>query len=483
MYHLKSYPGVKKIHYSKINMSVFYSESDITSSMISTCINSWISPIVKTYIHQANFRESDFMGKQGEGVSVDNMVLSMMFYAFKNGIKGGDSHWDEECYNDFRTREKVFDRLLTNIESMSTKDGHAKISSIKKKIRIDIESKEKEDREQIDTLGLFVDHPCMEEILSIESPREFVRSMQLMGSYPESDPGYYIHSIFRFHIQELHQKLVSSNKVIRFPSLQKILDIINPVSTQTCLPSEFREFMRKIGSSSMPVVSLPLPSKDGGPSVVYGYNFENIKWIQATRQRIYNKFVEWGKEDSTVYNDIYPCYLKMGNPRNKDIMETMATSMDMDDLKRNYESFKEVNVDQVREILQTFPDIVELYNGYKNTSFTTTGEQLRERRGYFMHPDVRGLFNKVFKKFPGFFHDVHKTMGISHDISVELNVFFRVKKIMTFNADDDELWRTFLLAVEKVCLVFYVFSRENDMKSFFSMYETSEKYVASVVNK
>lgn len=472
-----------------------YSESEIEQGIISMGIDSWISSMVEGAINEVGFTHNDFMGNETSVISVDDVVQSMLFYAFKVGRGGGDSQWEDECYYDFIRREKSFNKMLKKVENFSTKSGLKKISSVKKTIRKGVETREILRQEEMDTLGVFVENPEMKEILETKAPRELVRKLQLLGNEAESDPRYYIHMIFRYHMNELHQ-ILCEKKVMRFPSQQKMLDIVSHVSSCMNIPPEFRRFMGIMGGSSKPVVSLPLPSKNDSGSIVYGYCFEDIKWVQAMRQEIYKIFSDWKKSSSTAYLDIYPEYLVRGDPGNKTIMEVMAKSMDMENLKQNFDSMKVKGVDlkMFEDIIPLVPDVVNLFDIYNKCVFSTPGEQLRERRGFFMHSSTREIFQNICKQVSKNIHkdlprnptkfcnDVYHTLGIDNVTIDEFYDYCSSRMTRKFSEDDHELWRTFLLILENICLVFHVVSRKKEMEDFYSEHVTPDAYIAKWVN-
>ncbi len=472
-----------------------YSENHIEQSILSMGMDSWICSMVETEISEVGFTHEDFMGNEMSIISVDDIVRSFLFYAFRVGRGGDDTQWEDECYTDFIRREKSFNKMLKKVDNYSTKAGTKKISSVKKMIRRRVEDRERLHKEEMDTLGVFLGNPEMKDILDTKSPREMVRKLQLLGNEAEGDPRYYLHTIFRYHMNELHQ-ILCDKKVMRFPSMQKILDIVSPVSSYMNLPPEFRGFMSTMGGSSRPVVSLPLPSKAKGGSVVYGYSFEDIQWVQVMRQEIYKIFSEWKSGSSVAYLDIYPKTLLKDDPGNKTIVEVMAKSMDMENLKHNFDSMKTKGLDtkMFEEIIPLAPDVVNLYERYRKCVFSTPGEQLRERRGFFMHSSTRETFQSISKQVSKNIHkdlprnptkfcnDVYYTLGIDNVTIDEFYDYCSNRNPRKFSEDDHELWRTFLAILEKICLVFHVVSREKEMEDFYSEYGTSDAYIAKKVN-
>lgn len=446
-------------------------------------VSTWVSSLVEGVIKNAKFNHSDFMGNDQSVVSVDDIVFSMMFYAFKTGRPGRDTQWDDECYQDFNRREKTFDRLLKKVENFSTKDGNKKISSVKKEIRSTVESREISTKAPLDTLGVFVDTPEMGDILFSSTPKEMVESLHLLGNFPEDDPRYYVHTIFRYQMNELHHVLCENKKVMRFPSIQRWMDISIPVGCIMNLPPEFRSFMKQIGGSHLPVVSLPVPSKEKKNSVVYGYTFETVPWVQIMRQEIFRIFSEWKNSASTTFLDVYPEHLILGNPKNKVITEAIAKSTEMRNLKQTYESLKGVDMKTFSDIIVIFPEVVNIFCLYKNKSFEAPGEQLRERRGFFMHSLVRGVFKKIPKKFPGFCNDVYSTLSISCETIDEFYTYCSSKNMRRFTTDDHELWRTFLFAMERICLVFHTVSRVTEVEEFYSKYGTPDAFVKEMFSR
>lgn len=468
-----------------------YSDHDIEQSILSMGIDSWVSSMVEGEIKEVGFTHTDFMGNEMSVISVDDIVFSMLFYAFKMGRREGDIQWEDECYIDFIRREKSFNKMLKKVDNFSKKSGLKKISSVKKRIRMGVEARERLHKEEMDTLGVFIGNPDMKDILDSKSPRYIVRQLQDLGNHAESDPRYYIHMIFRYHMNELHQ-ILCKEKVIMFPSMQKILDTVSPVSSCFALPPDFKAFMSRTGGSSKPVVTLPLPSKIGGGSVVYGYSFEDIQWVKVMRQEIYKIFSEWKSSSSVSYREIYPKYLIRGDPGNKSITDIMAKSMDMENLKQNLDSMKMKGLD-LKTFEETIPfakDVVNLFERYKKCVFSSPGEQLRERRGFFLHSSTREIFQSIskevakkeFNKPTTFCNDVYHSLRIDNVTIDEFYNYCSNRKTRKFTEDDHELWRTFLIILENICLVFHVVSRKKEVEDFYEEYGTSNAYIANRVN-
>lgn len=468
-----------------------FSDNNIDQSILSMGIDSWISTMVEGAIKEEGFTHTDFMGNDMSVISVDDLVSSMLFYAFKTGRGGNDTQWEEECFTDFIRREKAFNKMLKKVDNFSTKSGTKKISAVKKMIRCRVETRERIHKEDMETLGVFVEYPEMKDILDSKSPHEMVRQLQDLGNREESDPGYYIHMIFRFHMNELHQVLCEE-KVMRFPSMQKLLDVVYPISSHINLPQEFREFMTKMGRSEKPVVSLPLPSKSGRRSVVYGYSFEDIQWVKVMRQEIYKIFSEWKSSSSVSYRDIYPKYLIKGDPGNKTIMDIMAKSTDMENLKQKLDSMEMKGLD-LKIFESTIPfatDVVNIFEKYKKCVFSSPGEQLRERRGFFIHSDTREIFQSIskevsqkeFNKSTTFCNDVYHALRIDNVTIDEFYDYCSNRKTRKFTEGDHELWRTFLIILEDICMVFHVVSRKKEVENFYMEYGTPSAYIANSVN-
>lgn len=461
-----------------------FSDTDIENGVLAQGITTWISSMVEGLLKDAKFDHSDFIGNEKSAVSVDDIAVSMLFYAFKIGSAGGDLQWEDECYQDFKKQEKMFDRLLKKIEALSSKNGAKKITMIRKEIRSRVESKESLTRAPLDPLGVFVDASDMGEVYSLSTPGELVRSLHLLGGRSEDDPRYYIHTIFRYHLNELHSFLSEDKKVMRFPSIQKWMDIFTPVDSFTNLPPEFRAFMKQIaGGSSVPVVSLPVPSKTRPKTVVYGYDFENTPWVPVLRQKIFGIFSEWKTSSSKAYLEIYPGPLILGDPRNRIIKDSIAKSMEMRSLKESHDSLVGIDLGVFFKIVSVLPDAANIYPNYKKETFDTPGEQLRERRGFFMQKRVRGVFKSIAKQFPDFCSDVYSTLKISVGTIEEFYEYCGIgsNPLKRFSVEDQKLWRDFLSALEKISLVFHVCSRVEELESFFATHGSPDAFVKEML--
>jgi len=466
--------------------NVTFLDKDIEQSIFSMGITSYISPLVEDAIKNEKFHHSDFMGSEQSLVSVDDIVFSMLYYAFSIGRTNGDPKWEGECYEDLSRRDKIFNRLLKKVENSSTKTGSRKISSVKKKIRSSVESREFREEKPLDAIGVFTESRDMEEILNLKGARDFVMALHSLGDHPEEDPRYYIHTIFRYHINEAHNFLCETEKVMMFPTIQKWMDITAPVSSITNLPPEFRDFMKHVGMSQAPVASLPVPSKTIPNTVVYGYDFESVPWVRFMRQEISNFFFKWRTPSSRDFLEVYPSNLLMGNPCNKVTTEVLARSTDMETLMRSYESMKKKNVDMkiFIDISTVFPEVTDIYCKYNNKVFNAPGEQLRERRGFFVNSIVRQVFQNVCKKYSSFCNDVYDTLSISYDTLPDFEDYCGPKKsVKNFIADNENTWRVFIQSLEKICMVFHVVSRIKEVDDFYSTYGSPESFVREMFSQ
>jgi hypothetical protein len=462
-----------------------FSDVEIEKSFASIDMGTWVPSMVEGVLKNARLGPSDFLGGDQSTISVDSLSLSMIYYAFKIGRSGGDVQWENECYRDFFKREKTFERTLVSIESACTSTGLRKLSAMKKEIRSRVESREISTKPPLESLGVFVEAPDMAQVLSTRAPGDFIRSLQLLGNSPQDDPRYYIHMIFRHHMLDLHEVLADDRKVMKFPTLQKWMDVTTPVSSRGNLPPEFREFLRKIGGSHWDVDTLPVPSKTEMNAVVYGYQFETTRWVQVMRQEMFKAFSEWKGSTSTAYSAIYPEALVLGDPRNKVITDVLAKSMEMTGLKQAYDFMVEtsVNLTLFMDVITEIPESATLFSKYKSRVFETPGEQLRERRGFFMNSLVRKVFQRILKRFPTFCGDSYDTLSISQETMSEFEEYCRSKSLKRYSADDEKLWRSFLLSVEKICRALYVCSRVSDVEKFYAQYGTPDSFVRKIFER
>ena len=463
-----------------------FSDKDIEQAIISMGISSYISSIVEDAIKKAEFHPHDFMGSEQSLVSVDDIVISMLYYAFTVGKKTEDPMWEDECYEDFSKRDKTFNKVLKKVEISSTKTGSRKISSVKKKIRSSVESKEFGKETYVDPIGVFTESRDMEEIVNLKDAKKFVMALHSLGDYPEEDPRYYIHTIFRFHINEAHNYLCESGKVMRFPTIQRWMDIFTPVSSITNLPPEFRDLMRRIGASQITVVTLPVPSKTAPNTVVYGYDFESIPWVRFMRQEISKFFLRWKTPSCEEFLEVYPKNLVLGNSCNKVTTDVLAKSTEMETLMKSYESMMTKNVDTkiFIDISTAVPEVADIHCKYNNKVFNAPGEQLRERRGFFLNSMVRNVFQDIFKKNSSFCNDVYDTLSISYDILPDFEDYCGSKKSMkNFLADNENMWRVFIQSMEKICMVFHVVSRIKEVNDFYCRYGSPESFVREMFSE
>lgn len=115
-------------------------------------------------------------------------------------------------------------------------------------------------------------------------------------------------------MNNFHSQLTDDNEVLRFPSIQNVMDVKVPVNSIGSTPPEFRMFLKHAKGNTITVVTLPVPSKEVPNEVVYKYAFEQeVLWVLVMRSRIFDVFTELRSlPPKSVAKVIYPTYLIRG---------------------------------------------------------------------------------------------------------------------------------------------------------------------------
>lgn len=413
---------------------------DLGSAVVrSSDIESWVAPLVEHLVSAAEFNDRDFGGGEGEhnDVSAADIVVAMRYFAFKNGVAGGDTHRDDECYQDFRTRRKVFEKRLEKVNTYATYRGQAKIREIEKQMLEKlvgagvVERKgqtQKGDASGTGTLlGAFVGVPEMESLFGLENPLELIEKLQSLGDHPESDPRYYVHMIFRYYLSDLHECLASENKVMARPSLGTILDARIPVSSRTNLPPAFRSHMKETaGGPQRRTGSPPVPSKTIPKAVVFLYSYEDIPWVTTMRGKIHQIFSGWKDPAAGVFVDIYPECLIAGNSNNATVQKVLQRSHRMNEVKEFIDRVEDAIAEKMlRDAVAEFPEVAQLYTAYHcwhltrsdQCRYSTAGSDLREEHSFFVRHPTRMVFQELFRKSesPCVCEDIYDALCISFE--------------------------------------------------------------------
>ncbi|CAM9103095.1 unnamed protein product [Ectocarpus sp. 12 AP-2014] len=240
----------------------------------------------------------------------------MAFYA---KLMGYSSSWElspSPTFDDFERRPGVYKAMLQKVDNWATLRGGKKLSSVKKTKRMRVSDQTKKMCGKPNPLGVFGnDSADVASIYQDTDHSTIVCKLHLLGKYPEEDPRFYIHMVYRYYMNEFHKELAAADKVLRFPSYQKIMDVKDPIGGVGSTPPEFRAFLQNARGDAVYAVTLPVPSKRQANEVVYGYEFEsNVPWVPVMRAKIFDLFVSLSaRGTSHAFRAFYPKYLVKGD--------------------------------------------------------------------------------------------------------------------------------------------------------------------------
>jgi len=472
-----------------------FSFQEINKNISDIEMGSWISSLLRETLQGADFANDDFMGKSGDIVSILDLIQAMAYYAT---LMGYSPTWElstsstSPTFDDFARRPGIYKRLAKKVENWSTLSGGKKLASVKKIIRIRISDKTTTMFRKPNPLGVFDNAGDMELIFKDNNFESIIYKLHQLGEYPEKDPRFYIHMIYRYYVGEFHKELADDDKVLRFPSFQKIMDAKIPVNCVGSTPSEFRMFLQHARGNTVSAVTLPVPAKKKLNQVVYGYTFEStVPWVPVMRARIFNMFVELSSSAcSQQYTQIYPKYLRKGEDGcergNNIVIDALARSIEMKDLGKTLDGFRlacQETIDFLDNVLSVDSRVAGIYQRCNNHPFVSEGEQLRERLGFLLQDSVRGVFRCIASEIPSFCNDIYTTMGISyvaHEVFIE---YCTTKTSMCFKRRDEEVWRKFIIDMRKICCILHAVSRKAEVDEFVQEYGSGDGYLSSILKR
>ena len=464
------------------------SPREISKTVADMDMGPWISSTIEDAMHGADLADNDFMGKKNDTVSISQIAEAMAYYAATTGYSATWESGSSSVFDDFRRRPGVYDTLTRKIENLSTQSGNKKLTGVKKCIRMMVNDKEKEMFGRPSSLGAFVDADDMLTIFLETNIRDMIISLHNLGKYPQENPRFYVHMIYRYYLNDFHRRMADQGKVLRFPSILKIMDITHPIDCTLTIPSEFRMFIKSARGNKVAAVTLPVPSKSTANEVVYGYDFESaVPWVPVMRARMYDLFSGiTAKKDDEVVEQIYPKYLVKGENGsevgNNTVVNALAKSIEMDNLVRTLDGLERMSP-HVKElfdkILAIDARVANVHMRYSEHHFHAEGEQLPERVGFFAQESVRGLFQEIAASMSSFCDDMYTGLNIKYD-TVDLFVeYCTTKNFMTFKKRGEELWRDFVINMQKICCVLHAWDRKLDVDRFIRQYGSTDGFLRS----
>ncbi|CAM9091736.1 unnamed protein product [Ectocarpus sp. 12 AP-2014] len=435
------------------------------------------------------------MGQRGDIVTVSDLCQTMAYYATMMGyLPEWESSSPSPTFAEFERRPGVFKTMLKKVDNWTTLTGTRKIASVKKRIRVAVHAKTMEMRGNPSSLGVFAEKSGvaveMQAIYQDTDPKRIICTLHRLGQHSQDDPRFYIHMVYRYYMNDSHKQLADDELVLRYPSLQKVMDIKLPVGCTGSIPPEFRAFMKSAGGSVVSVVTLPVPSKTEANAVVYGQNFEScVPWVPVLRAKIQQVFVDL-RSCGSGFRQIYPRYLikgQTGSPGgNRVIVDALARSIDMKGVVQTLHSFHDIPPETMALLTKAVKiddRVAHIFPRYNSHPFRTEGEQLRERIGFFLQDSVRGVFGNIVAKARTFCNDVYVGLGISFVTMDVFNEFATSRASMKFQRRDEDMWRNFIIDIRRVSSVLHAWSRKKEADDFLEKHGSIDGYLLRVTHE
>lgn len=470
-----------------------FSHREIGANISDMKMGSWISSLLRETLEGADFADNDFMGQSGDIVSIADLTEAMAYYATLMGYSASWESSPSPTFDNFERRPGIYQTLLKKVDNWSTLSGGRKLSSVKKVIRIRVGDKTNKMCAKPNPLGVFVGSgKDMANIYTETNHKTIVYKLHRLGKYPEEDPRFYIHMVYRYYMNEFHKTLAADGKVLRFPSMQKIMDIMEPMDCVESTPPEFRMFLQNARGNTVNAVTLPVPSRTTTNEVVYGYNFESaVPWVPVVRAMIFDMFTDLNARDSSnTFRQFYPKYLIKGDggceTGKKAVVEALARSIEMKDLVEVLDSVQSISQEAMELLDNTLSvdsRVAGVFPRYTSHPFLGEGEQLQERVGFLLQDSVRGVFRRISSKTSSFYNDIYSSLRVPFVTMEVFKEYCTTKTFMTYKRRDDKVWRSFIIDMKKICCVFHAWSRRSDVNQFVEENGSVDGYLSRVLEK
>lgn len=476
-----------------------FSAVNIHKNIADMNMGPWISSLLNENLRNAQFCDNDFMGQGGDIVSISELCHTLAYCATVMGYsptweKPVPSSSSSSTFDDFERRPGVYKTMLKKVENMSTLSGGGKLASARKATRISVSAKTSEMRAKPSSLGVFADigdgraAAEMGVIFHETDHKKIVCKLHRLGKHPQNDPRFYIHMVYRYYMNDLHKTLADRDKVLRYPSIQKVMDVKVPVNCVGSTPPEFRSFLKSSRGDTVFVETLPVPSKTEPNTVVYGYDFEStVPWVPVIRAKIFNMFVGLSNSDQ-AFLLVYPKYLVKGEwgcaKGNVAVVNALARTIEMNDLARTLHSFRSISPEtalMLNRVLSIDRNVAKILPRYTNHPFRTEGEQMRERIGFFLQDSVRGVFRKIASRMPSFCNDIYTGLSICFATMDVFSEFCNTKTSMKFRKREEEVWRNFVIDTHRIASILYAWGRKDEAEEFVQKYGSVDGYLARVM--
>ena len=477
-----------------------FPEGDFRQTIADMEMGEWLSALLEETLTRLRFCDADFMGKRQEIVSVSDLCQTMAYFATAAGYSPGwesrsDAPSSAAPFADFQGRPGVYKKLLIKVENWSTLAGSKKVAAAKKQIKAAVAGKTREMRAKPSALGVFAGgigvggaSADMEALYHETDTGRLVRELHQLGKYPQDDARFYAHMVYRYYMNDLHKRLADKKRVVRYPSIQRVLDVTLPVDCVGSTPPEFRSFLKSAGGDTVFAVTLPVPSKTERNAVVYGYDFESsVPWVPAVRSKIFDLFVRLNRSDNDDFMQVYPKYLirgEAGCPEGRRaVVSALARSIEVSDLLKTLDSIGRVGPEtrsMLNAVLAVDQRVADVFPRYLGHEFQTEGEQMRERIGFFLQDSVRGVFRGIARKMPSFCNDIYTGLEIPY-VSMDIfNEFCTAKSSMKFQTRDEEAWRSFVIDTRRIASILHAWSRQEEAQDFVDRFGSADSFLARV---
>jgi len=385
--------------------------------------------VVEAALSTKHFVPADFLQQQKKSLADESDVLEILRIHAEQLTGKSD-------------RRKARGRRAASLESLLSPQGRAKVCECMMDIRMEVERINKEREKRLDP------PPQSQKYAVPEDPWGLIEAVQAWGDQAQDDARYYLHMVFRYQMRLLHKTCVQKGEVLAHPSLQCIVDHLHPSSCSNTFPPEFKSFMDDCAARTVRVVSLPVPKKGSGKDVDYTTNFEAIPAVTALRIKLQKTIPFWD------YKDVYPEYLRSGGRGNDAISEAIVSCARAREAKGRRRDLKTETSEVVKKVVAAVPPLSSLAGRYASMEFTTGGERLKERLGFFLRPSIRSVFITV--KSRGLVGDVFEATGASYDQFRNFDLFCTAESLLEFleREDGEQDSRTLLLLLEGIVALF-----------------------------
>lgn len=391
---------------------------------------------IEDIVQESNFKVGDFLRSRNNPLVDDSDVKELLEIYAKELTEN--------------VKRKKYSRTKVNsIENSLTPSGLKKVSDARKSIRLYIEryNKEKQRSSRIPPI-VSTDNYGFDD-----GPKEFIYKMHEWGNFPQDDRRYYLHMVFRYCLKDYHDHSVKKGIVVQNPSYQYVLDTLHPNGCANKFPPEFRRFLIDSYGRTIQTTTLPVPVKGSSTTVDYSTNFESDPNVSLLRRKIQEIVHDWKNRGSEY--EVYPKYLQKGNIGNEIIIERICHSRKVKSVKDGLVKMKNINFKLMDEVLRVNETWADTYSTYMSHVFKTSGEQLKERMGFFMRSTYRDLFYMLGSL--KMVDDMFSICGSDLDIYVSFENFCNSKSKIVLQLEKEEVCRPLLMILVEISFFFYVY--------------------------